>query len=64
MSIGSFLVSNKPIILLLLPDPNQEQRKRVNIGLELMAQPEILFLDEPTSGCKSLLNVFAIMSKL
>eukprot|EP00928_Gymnodinium_smaydae_P037255 TRINITY_DN25895_c0_g1_i1.p1 TRINITY_DN25895_c0_g1~~TRINITY_DN25895_c0_g1_i1.p1 ORF type:complete len:816 (+),score=109.44 TRINITY_DN25895_c0_g1_i1:83-2449(+) len=26
------------------------QRKRVNIGLELVAQPSILFLDEPTSG--------------
>jgi ABC-type multidrug transport system ATPase subunit len=26
------------------------QRKRVNIGWELMAKPKILFLDEPTSG--------------
>eukprot|EP00658_Telonema_sp_P-2_P071283 TRINITY_DN6056_c0_g1_i1.p1 TRINITY_DN6056_c0_g1~~TRINITY_DN6056_c0_g1_i1.p1 ORF type:complete len:990 (+),score=136.95 TRINITY_DN6056_c0_g1_i1:62-3031(+) len=26
------------------------QRKRVNIGIELVAQPSILFLDEPTSG--------------
>lgn len=26
------------------------QRKRVNIGLELVAYPRILFLDEPTSG--------------
>eukprot|EP00929_Paragymnodinium_shiwhaense_P005194 TRINITY_DN10682_c0_g3_i2.p1 TRINITY_DN10682_c0_g3~~TRINITY_DN10682_c0_g3_i2.p1 ORF type:complete len:783 (+),score=145.19 TRINITY_DN10682_c0_g3_i2:66-2414(+) len=26
------------------------QRKRVNIGLELAAQPSLLFLDEPTSG--------------
>jgi len=26
------------------------QRKRVNIGVELMAQPQLLFLDEPTSG--------------
>lgn len=26
------------------------ERKRVNIGLELMAIPSILFLDEPTSG--------------
>jgi ABC-type multidrug transport system ATPase subunit len=26
------------------------QRKRVNIGWELMARPKLLFLDEPTSG--------------
>lgn len=26
------------------------QRKRVNIGMELVANPELLFLDEPTSG--------------
>ena len=26
------------------------EKKRVNIGLELMAKPEALFLDEPTSG--------------
>lgn len=26
------------------------QRKRVNVGLELVADPLLMFLDEPTSG--------------
>jgi len=26
------------------------QRKRLNIGLELMREPSVLFIDEPTSG--------------
>ncbi|MBU8892641.1 MAG: ATP-binding cassette domain-containing protein [Bacteroidales bacterium] len=30
------------------------QRKRLNIGLELMREPTILFVDEPTSGLSSM----------
>jgi ABC-type multidrug transport system ATPase subunit len=42
------------------------QRKRVNIGMELVADPSVLFLDEPTSGLDSTssLEVCAILRGL
>jgi len=35
---------------LMLSELSMEQKKRVNIGVELAANPSIIFLDEPTSG--------------
>jgi ABC-type multidrug transport system ATPase subunit len=48
------------------------QRKRLNIALELMREPEVLFVDEPTSGLSSrdsenimdLLKEFTLRGKL
>jgi ABC-type multidrug transport system ATPase subunit len=48
------------------------QRKRLNIGLELMREPVVLFVDEPTSGLSSsdsekvmnLLRIQSLMGKL
>ena len=45
---------------------NLEQRKRVTIGVELAAKPEILFLDEPSSGLdgQSALSIIRLLRKL
>lgn len=39
------------------------QCKRVNIGMEMVADPSLLFLDEPTSGLDSTTS-YAVMSAL
>jgi ATP-binding cassette, subfamily G (WHITE), member 2, SNQ2 len=46
---------------------NQEQRKRLTIGVELASKPELLFfLDEPTSGLDSgaAFNIIRLLRKL
>jgi ABC-type multidrug transport system ATPase subunit len=43
-----------------------EERKRVNIGAELVAKPKLLFLDEPTSGldAQASYSIIRFMRKL
>ncbi|ORX95994.1 ABC transporter G family protein [Basidiobolus meristosporus CBS 931.73] len=43
-----------------------EERKRLTIGIELVAKPKILFLDEPTSGldAQSSYNIIKFVRKL
>lgn len=42
------------------------EKKRVNIGIELIQNPNLLFLDEPTTGLDSTnaLNVMRVVQRL
>jgi ABC-type multidrug transport system ATPase subunit len=56
-----------PFFVLSFTGLNVEQRKRVTIGVELAARPELLlFLDEPTSGLDSdtALSICLLLRKL
>ncbi|POM65555.1 Pleiotropic drug resistance protein ABC Superfamily [Phytophthora palmivora] len=44
------LLDLRPIADQIIRGRSQEQMKRLTIGVELAAQPSVLFLDEPTSG--------------
>ena len=46
--IQNYLIGNERI-----PGLSPSQLKRVNIGVELVANPSVLFLDEPTTGLDS-----------
>ena len=40
-----------------MPQINRGERKKVNIGIELVAQPSVIFLDEPTTGLDSTTSI-------
>lgn len=68
------LLGLTPVQHRVVGGPNRQaisggQRKRVNIGLELVAKPSILFLDEPTSGLDSavsqdILDYMSVIAKV
>ena len=59
-NLGLSRVANSPVGDVRRRGVSGGEKKRVNIGLELMAEPAILFLDEPTSGLVSFFS-FALV---
>ena len=53
VNLGLLEVENMRVGTLLQRIISGGQRKRLNIGLELLRSPSILFVDEPTSGLSS-----------
>ena len=53
VNLGLLEVENMQVGTLLQRIISGGQRKRLNIGLELLRSPSILFVDEPTSGLSS-----------
>jgi ABC-type multidrug transport system ATPase subunit len=41
-----------------------EQKKRVSIGIELAANPSIIFLDEPTTGIAHYMTLYSVVMTL
>jgi ABC-type multidrug transport system ATPase subunit len=53
LSLGLIEIKNLKVGSPLQKTISGGQRKRVNIGLELLREPTVLFVDEPTSGLSS-----------
>lgn len=53
-NLGLSRVANSPVGDVRRRGVSGGEKKRVNIGLELMCRPQALFLDEPTSGLVSI----------
>ena len=53
LNLGLSEIRNLPVGSPMDKTISGGQRKRVNIGLELLREPSILFVDEPTSGLSS-----------
>ncbi len=53
MSLGLLEIKNLKVGSPLQKTISGGQRKRINVGLELLREPTVLFVDEPTSGLSS-----------